>query len=217
MFIRSAQIKRSIRHALLRSLMSFRPSGILAGILLLVLMQNPIQADQSVILGWQPSSDPNVVGYRIYYGTTSHNYTSKVSIGNLTSVTIEGLADGTTYYFAATTVSDQNQESGFSNEAIYQVPAAVTTNNVQNNVQICSATAGQFMLTVTGQAGGRFAIEATQDFAVWTVIGIANVGAGGSVNFTDTNLMNFPQRFYRARPLQPPIIPVPKPGSNQTE
>jgi hypothetical protein len=178
----------------------------MAGILFLTLIQEPLQASQSVILAWQPSSDPNAVGYQIYYGTASGNYTEKVYVGNLTSVTIYGLADGTTYYFAATTYDAHNQESGFSNEASYQVPAAVIT-NAAPNMQIQRTPAGQFMLTAAGPAGQRLVIEATQDFKAWIVIGAATVGASGSANFTDINAMNFPQRFYRIQLIRLPKYP----------
>ena len=82
-------------------------------------------ATQSVTLGWEPSVDPNVAGYNIYYGTASHVYVNKVSPGNVTNATISGLVEGTTYFFAATTSDVSGEESAFSNEASYAVPLAV--------------------------------------------------------------------------------------------
>jgi len=169
---------------------------VLAGILLFIVIQDPLKASQSVVLGWQPSSDPDVAGYRIYYGTSSHNYSETVSVGKLTSVTINGLAEGVTYYFAATTFNDQNQESGFSNEASYQVPAVIITNTAPT-MQLQKEPTGQFTVTVSGSAGQKLAIEATQDFNVWMVIGITTADANGVASFTDINAMNFPRRFYR--------------------
>ena len=55
-----------------------------------------VVAEQSVTLGWDPSSDPNAAGYNIYYGTESHKYTEKVSAGSGTTVTISGLIEGMT-------------------------------------------------------------------------------------------------------------------------
>jgi len=49
---------------------------------------------QSVVLAWIPSSSTNVVGYRIYYGTTSLNYSSQVTVGNTNRATVSGLAEG---------------------------------------------------------------------------------------------------------------------------
>ena len=90
----------------------------------LMFFQMSAFADQSVTLNWNPSSDPAAVGYRIHYGTISHQYAHVVTVGNLTSATIGGLAGGATYYFAATTYDAQNAESDFSNEADYTVPLA---------------------------------------------------------------------------------------------
>ena len=97
----------------------------LAFVLFFALANLPALA-QSVMLGWEPSPDPNAVGYNIYYGTASHNYTSKVSVGNVTNTTLNGLTGGNTYFFAATTYDAANQESGFSNEASYGVPTTTT-------------------------------------------------------------------------------------------
>jgi Fibronectin type III domain len=87
-----------------------------------VLLNYSVIASQSVTLGWDPSSDTNVAGYNVYYGTVSHQYTKEVSAGIATSVVISGLTEGVTYYFAATTYDIFDQESGFSVETSYTVP-----------------------------------------------------------------------------------------------
>jgi fibronectin type 3 domain-containing protein len=93
--------------------------------LVAALSQLAALATQSVTLIWNPSSDTNVAGYRIYYGTVSQDYTSVVTVGNVTNATITGLADGTTYFFAATTLDAAGDESAFSNEATFSTAAAV--------------------------------------------------------------------------------------------
>jgi hypothetical protein len=70
-------------------------------------------------------------------------------------------------------------------------------------LQIQLVAGGQFMLTVTGPPGQTFDIEATEDFAIWTVIDTGTLDASGSMNFTDENAANFPRRFYRAEKTQP--------------
>ncbi len=57
----------------------------------------------------------DLAGYKIYYGTSSGNYTSSVNIGNVTSYTITNLSSGT-YFFAMTTYDTSGIESSFSNE-----------------------------------------------------------------------------------------------------
>lgn len=81
-------------------------------------------ADVSVPLAWNPSPDVNIAGYKIYYGGASRTYTNSVDVGNVTSTVITGLAEGTTYFFAATTYGADGVESDFSDEAV-----DVTTNS----------------------------------------------------------------------------------------
>jgi hypothetical protein len=64
--------------------------------------------DGAVELSWRPSPDEDTRGYLIYYGTTSGVYygegaqpgPSPVDAGNRTSLRIEGLRNGTLYFFA---------------------------------------------------------------------------------------------------------------------
>jgi len=163
------------------------------------LLHNPGQifgatapAGQSVTLVWNANTDPNVTGCNVYYGVSSGNYTSMVNAGNMTNTTVSGLVAGVTYYFAATTYDSAGDQSGYSTEIAYTATTAATA-----QVQIRSAPAGQFILTVSGPTGQTYDVQATQDLKTWTVIGTVTVGAGGSLDFTDTNAANFPQRFYR--------------------
>jgi hypothetical protein len=85
-----------------------------------------IFADPGVTLTWNPSSDPNAVGYKVYYGGASGVYTNTVEVGDTTNAVITGLVAGDTYYFSATTVDASGAESAFSNEASYVIPADET-------------------------------------------------------------------------------------------
>lgn len=94
--------------------------------LALVFMQlRAFSATASVTLAWNPSTDPAIAGYNIYYGGASDAYTNEIFVGNATSVTISGLVPGTTYYFAATTYSASGLESAFSSELAYLVSPIV--------------------------------------------------------------------------------------------
>lgn len=73
--------------------------------------------DGAVELSWRASPGRDVGGYLIYYGTSSGEYfgdhailgdgvvKSPVNVGNRTTVRIEGLKNGTLYYFAAAAYS----------------------------------------------------------------------------------------------------------------
>jgi hypothetical protein len=167
---------------------------------LMLLLASPVRAGQSVTLSWQSNPDPEVAGYDIYYGSTSHDYTNIIDAGTNSFVTISNLASGITYYFAATAYDAQNQQSEFSNEAIFTVPAMLITNAVMS-VPTGTIPAGQFRLTIIGPANQNYQIEATGDFSAWTIIGTVLTDAVGSAGFTDTNSADFPQRFYRTRQI----------------
>lgn len=179
---------------------------ILVGILFFARLHNPGQAfsaplpdpyTYSLTVTWDPSPSPEVVGYHLYYGAASGNYTNSIVMGNVATVAVSGLSSGVTYYFAITAVGADGQESDFSNEVTYRqdLPGA--------QMQIRGVSGGQFMLTVIGLAGHTYVIEATQDFSAWTVICTVTLSASGSVDFTDTSAADFPQRFYRTRDTQP--------------
>jgi len=78
-----------------------------------------------VNLAWDPNTEPDVAGYKVYYGLGSRNYDHVMDVGNSTSCAVTGLELGRTYYFAATAVNTANIESDFSNE----VSAALSTSN----------------------------------------------------------------------------------------
>ena len=78
-----------------------------------------------VNLTWDPNTEPDVAGYKVYYGLGSRNYDHVMDVGNSTICVVTGLEQGRTYYFAATAVNTANIESDFSNE----VSAALSTSN----------------------------------------------------------------------------------------
>lgn len=74
-----------------------------------------------IALGWDPSSDPAVTGYNVYYGSSSRNYTNVLAVGNTTSAMVSNLVAGVTYYFAATTYTVDGLESDYSTEASFGI------------------------------------------------------------------------------------------------
>jgi len=96
-------------------------------------------AVSSITLAWNPSVSTNVVGYNIYSGFTSGVYTSTNFVAGSTNVTVTGLVEGTTYYFAATAVDTLGNESPFSNVTSYSVP----TNSVSTNSTVTVSAGNQ--------------------------------------------------------------------------
>jgi len=111
----------------------------------------------SVTLAWDASPDASAVGYRIHYGPASGVYTNSAAVGNVTSATLTGLAEGATYFFAATAYNISGDESLFSNEANYTVPVSSTnqppTLNLIPNVTI-NEDAGVQTVNLSGISSG---------------------------------------------------------------
>ncbi len=77
---------------------------------------------QQVTLAWNPNTEADLGGYRVYSGTASRTYPNISNVGNSTNCTISGLTAGSTYYFAVTAYDNAGNEGGYSNEVTYTVP-----------------------------------------------------------------------------------------------
>jgi hypothetical protein len=102
---------------------------------------------RSVTLVWDASADATVVGYNVYYGGASGNYTNTIDAVGATNATVGGLVKGRTYYFAATayTAGDGTSprlESPFSNEASWTAPMDPVNNSIALTVQAAGSAAG---------------------------------------------------------------------------
>ena len=69
-----------------------------------------------VDLKWDAEYDPKRVGFNIYYGQMSGQYTRRRSIENFNTYRLDGLTNGVTYYLAVTAYDQLNRESDYSNE-----------------------------------------------------------------------------------------------------
>lgn len=76
-----------------------------------------------VTLAWNPSPDPTVTGYFLYFGGASGTYTNKTDRGFVTNAVINGLVNGDTYFFAVSAYDSAGLESLRSAEVSYTVPA----------------------------------------------------------------------------------------------
>ncbi len=77
----------------------------------------------TITLSWDPpvsNNDgtpyTNLSGYKIYYGTSSGNYSQSIDVGNVVTHTLNNLTDDVTYYFATTAYNTSNIETPYSNE-----------------------------------------------------------------------------------------------------
>lgn len=122
-------------------------------ILSLVILTNAVSVFAGdATLSWDPPTTnadgtplTDLAGYKLYYGTTSGNYTNSVDVGNINTYKISGLAEGLTYYFTVTAYDAAGNESEYSNEAIKTIQALDATPPVisgiyAGNITTSSAT-----------------------------------------------------------------------------
>ena len=111
----------------------------------------------TVNLTWSRSPDPNASSYNIYYGTESRVYTNAILAGNVTNLTISGLANGTTFYFAASASDSLGNESDLSNEAVLATPSVlVLTVSVYATSNLLSPWTNLAVLYLTNPPGNGF-------------------------------------------------------------
>jgi fibronectin type 3 domain-containing protein len=72
----------------------------------------------TINLAWNPNKEPDLKGYKVYYGTSSRRYGPGIDVGKVTSYSLTGLVTGTRYYISITAYNTKGRESSFSNEVI---------------------------------------------------------------------------------------------------
>mgnify|MGYP006299498725 CR=1 FL=1 len=102
-------------------------------ILLIVNLCSKIYAGD-VNVTWDPNSEPDLSGYKVYYGTSSRSYSTILDVGNTTEHTITNLTDGVQYYFAVTAYDTALNESGYSEEVNTFVGNSDTTPPARPNL-----------------------------------------------------------------------------------
>ena len=67
-------------------------------------------------LTWDANKEPDIAGYKVYYGTTPGRYGPGTDVGNVTKYTLESLVKKQTYYIAIKAYTRSGKESAFSQE-----------------------------------------------------------------------------------------------------
>ncbi len=164
----------------------------------------PPQADAGqAVMGWSASSSTGVIGYKIYFGTASGNYSQNMDVGNVTSYTVTSLIDGQTYYFAAKAYDSAGNLSAFSNEvsktisstipSTYTITATASNNGsitANNNSSVTTSSSGTSTVTnvtVSSGATQSFSITPNSGYSVASVT-VDGVSVGAVTTYTFSNI-----------------------------
>lgn len=152
-----------------------------------------------VNLAWDPSSDTNVTGYVIYYGTNSGSYarnfvdptggyTWHVDVGNQTTATLSNLPPGVTYHFVVTAYTAGGVESLPSNEVKYLAPGML---------RLTVGAGGQKQVNFVSETGKTYYLQTSSNLAQWVTIQQLQPGSNAWAYFLDPVAAFLPARFYR--------------------
>lgn len=96
----------------------------LFGITLLLMSIENVTLAKDVTLAWEANQEPDLAGYKVYYGTNPGVYNgttalegpSPIDPGRATTVTFVGLDDTKEHYFTVTAYNFEGKESPYANE-----------------------------------------------------------------------------------------------------
>jgi hypothetical protein len=131
-----------------------------------------------VRLAWNANAEPDIVGYKVYYGTASHVYGWVIDVGKVTNFMVTGLNTGLTYYFAVTAYDTSSLESSYSNE--------VSTNTCKYSIspisQNFTASGGTGIINVSTQSACSWTASSGVPWV--TITGGASGSGNGIVNYS---------------------------------
>ena len=143
-------------------------------VLLVVFLSSSLAHAASATFSWLPNTEPDLAGYKIYYGLSTGDYTTHVDVGlpptenGRVHATISGLTPGTTYYFAATAYNADDLESDYSTEVVWTVPDDSNGNTVPVAAFTVSPNPGTASEAVTFDASPSSDADGDQLSYIWS-------------------------------------------------
>ena len=178
----------SIKLALMEGLM--RRWQLLALLLIgLGLASQRAEAQENVLLTWNPDQTGLVTQYRVWYGTQSGNYTNTFTVGDFDNYELTGLQQGVTYYFAIQSMDQEGDVSPLSNEASYTIPILEP---VSLQTTLYPGTT-YLELSGTVQPSGNWELFSSPDLVNWTMVDFDD---GDYVDYV-VDMSQAPQLFFK--------------------
>jgi Fibronectin type III domain len=132
------------------AVMKFCLRHLVLGAALFALMSSSAFA-AGVTLAWDPNDESDVAGYIVKYGSQPKEYRYQVDAGMATSVKLDGLVSGRTYYFTVQAYGTDGSKSALAPELPFVVGAGTQ-----------QPSGGTAQFTVTADAEGRLSTQVLQ-------------------------------------------------------
>ncbi len=155
-------------------------SPVLAAMVIGMLILSPCVFSSQSTLVWDRCLDPEVIGYRLYYGNASRDYLPAVEVGNQTTCKVDGLVEGIPYFFAVTAYDQYGNESDYSEEV---------SQTIYENAEALSISGWDFCPGDSGGAGIQRVFDEDLQRSVIELAGssLQNCFRLRSNDFTDWN------------------------------
>jgi Fibronectin type III domain len=116
----------------------------------------------SLTLAWDHSTSSNVAGYLVSYGTQSGKYTTTVKAGYVTSIAVNGLTDGATYYLSVQSYDSAGTLGSPSSEVSGKVAGTVPVLSISCPSPVLTSPDGKpISVTLTPRVSGGVAPVST--------------------------------------------------------
>ena len=183
------------------------PASCLSWILLTVLItalyfivSSTIACAGQVTLGWDKSTEPEVAGYKVYYGTATRNYTQNVKITSpdITTCTIINLTEGQKYYFAATAYNAELIESDYSAEVFTTItPVTTSVPTTTTTVQPTTSSSTTSLLPTTTTTVQPTTSSSTTALVPTSTTTVQPTTSSTTIPTTSTTISTTPLGVYR--------------------
>lgn len=157
----------------------------------------------SVPLAWNAAPESGVMGYKVYVGTASRQYTQIYDAGTTPAFSVGSMEFGKTYYFAVKSIGGTGLESDFSGELVVKIapPPLPVSGGISMNGPGQAGLNWSFPVAELGSSP-EFIVEASSDLAQWTQVGtvLPEQATGGdpqSLQFSWPITISGPRQFYR--------------------
>lgn len=144
-------------------------------------------------LAWNSSSDPEVMGYAVYYSLEGSKVTNRIDAGPNISVPLMNLQASSNYLFYVVSYDATGIESPPSNTLEYAPPAL---SPLEANVLPDGSVVLQFWAAVN--ASCRLEFSSTLSPPQWQLLSSTHADSNGQVTVTDPLPIGARARFYRA-------------------